>query len=567
MSSNSTSCPAELRHKFISAFIVAGQNGFGYDLDPFLALSHETWDEEQLWDAVKDLPHGPLLRTRLMFAAQSGDERRLRWLLARGARLDTADARGRTALWWAASAGRARAVAELLRRGADAARGSPLLAAARGGHEGVALALLDGGAPLLRSALAAHVAGPAPGVTAPLLSALCSRAGVVGARVERELKEIVAAGLNMGSFAAPPPLPARTLRAAVTLAPALAASPHVLFAACLRCGEEDACAVLRAARRAGALDAPVLPLAPSYSRRAAAARSGATPLGKALHEGRADIVAALVRAGAAVDGAHLRAANSAPLLEALLLTPFRAEGAGGGAPPPPAVEARLLAGAAVGSTRVLRALLGGAAAEAEGEDAEGGEVGAAAAAGEGEGEEGGGGDACAARAALPSAADERGHTPLMLAAAGAHFRAAAMLLRCGAPASSRAGGASALALAAGAGDGATVAALLAAGARAGAEGAADAADAVLRAAAGGHAAALLALCAADGALVHARDASFFGRTPLHWAASGGHRGAVAALLARGARADAVAHGSPGKTPADLAKAAGHSDLAAQLRKV
>jgi hypothetical protein len=36
------------------------QNGFGRDVEPFLALSRETWGEEILFDAVKDLPHGAL---------------------------------------------------------------------------------------------------------------------------------------------------------------------------------------------------------------------------------------------------------------------------------------------------------------------------------------------------------------------------------------------------------------------------------------------------------------------------------------------------------------------------
>ena len=47
-----------LRYNFISCLILAAQNGFGQDVEPFLALSRETWGEEQLWAAVKDLPHG-----------------------------------------------------------------------------------------------------------------------------------------------------------------------------------------------------------------------------------------------------------------------------------------------------------------------------------------------------------------------------------------------------------------------------------------------------------------------------------------------------------------------------
>ena len=51
---------ADLRFNFISALICTAQNGFARDADPFVALCSETWGEEQLWDALKDLPHGPL---------------------------------------------------------------------------------------------------------------------------------------------------------------------------------------------------------------------------------------------------------------------------------------------------------------------------------------------------------------------------------------------------------------------------------------------------------------------------------------------------------------------------
>jgi hypothetical protein len=49
-----------LRYNFLSCLILTAQNGFGRDVEPFLALSRETWGEEQLWAAVKDLPHGAL---------------------------------------------------------------------------------------------------------------------------------------------------------------------------------------------------------------------------------------------------------------------------------------------------------------------------------------------------------------------------------------------------------------------------------------------------------------------------------------------------------------------------
>ena len=138
------------RFNFISCLILTAQNGFGRDVDPFVALCRETWGEEILFDALKDLPHGklklkkadgtPLMvdearadgtkvrvravdpfgkkRTRLMYAAQAGDVARLRWLIARGARLELKDWEGRTALYWASSEGRVDTVRELLLWGA-----------------------------------------------------------------------------------------------------------------------------------------------------------------------------------------------------------------------------------------------------------------------------------------------------------------------------------------------------------------------------------------------------------------------------------------------------------------
>jgi ankyrin repeat protein len=131
-----------LRYNFISCLILTAQNGFGQDVDHLAALCRETWGEEQWWDAVKDLPHGRVRRegpaamnddapfgfdrgpssagrTHLMYAAQAGDVARLTWLLARGARLELKDWKGRTALWWACWAGKwASTARELIARGA-----------------------------------------------------------------------------------------------------------------------------------------------------------------------------------------------------------------------------------------------------------------------------------------------------------------------------------------------------------------------------------------------------------------------------------------------------------------
>jgi hypothetical protein len=161
------------RFNFISCLILTAQNGFGRDVDPFV-LCRETWGEEILFDALKDLPHGrarqegPAVqgatesfgfdhgpfsarRTRVMHAAQAGNVARLRWLLARGARLELQDWSGRTALMWASWMGRLGAVRELLTWGAavDAAENdgaTPLFAASQNNHLKVVRKLLARGA-------------------------------------------------------------------------------------------------------------------------------------------------------------------------------------------------------------------------------------------------------------------------------------------------------------------------------------------------------------------------------------------------------------------------------------
>ena len=115
---NASRWAEDLRYNFISAMIMAAQNGFGYDVEPFLGLSREMWGEEQLWDAVKDLPHGPKKRTHVMAAAAAGDARRLDWLIKRGARLELTNTEGRTALWHACNKGRMNAVRALRAKGA-----------------------------------------------------------------------------------------------------------------------------------------------------------------------------------------------------------------------------------------------------------------------------------------------------------------------------------------------------------------------------------------------------------------------------------------------------------------
>ena len=149
-----TPAQLDLRHGFISALIATAQNGHARDVDPFAGLCRETWGEEALFDALKDLPHGRHLRTRLMHASMAGSVARVEWLLKRGARLELMDAHGATALNFAASgqlaSGRLGAARALLRAGAQVGGGSgampPLLFASQAGHLALVELLLAHGA-------------------------------------------------------------------------------------------------------------------------------------------------------------------------------------------------------------------------------------------------------------------------------------------------------------------------------------------------------------------------------------------------------------------------------------
>ncbi len=83
---------------------------------------------------------------------------------------------------------------------------------------------------------------------------------------------------------------------------------------------------------------------------------------------------------------------------------------------------------------------------------------------------------------------------------------------------------------------------------------------LMYAAGAGHDAIVSALLAA-GARADRRDAE--GNAALHWAAREGQGGAIRLLLARGA--DPAMRNLAGRTPGELVEAAGHHELAAQLR--
>ena len=93
--------------------------GYWQGIKQVMEVSRVFRYDEQLWDAMKDEPGvGDLRRTRLMYAARKGDLVRVCFLLARGARVNTAGIEG----------------------------SSPLMFAAYGGHLEVVRALCEGGA-------------------------------------------------------------------------------------------------------------------------------------------------------------------------------------------------------------------------------------------------------------------------------------------------------------------------------------------------------------------------------------------------------------------------------------
>jgi ankyrin repeat protein len=138
---------------FISALILTAMNKYEVDVAPFLALSRETWGEEILWDAAKDVRYGKENRTRLMYVAKIGDLARLRWLLKRGANVNIQDTLGKTALFFACESGHLEIVRELLKYDHNAKRletrdtfaSPPLHAAIKNKHLAVAKELLSAG--------------------------------------------------------------------------------------------------------------------------------------------------------------------------------------------------------------------------------------------------------------------------------------------------------------------------------------------------------------------------------------------------------------------------------------
>ena len=130
------------------------QNGYHKEVGVMVQLNKAFWNDEQIWDAYKDVP-GASGRTRLMYASLTGLLDRVTWLLARGANLNMRDSSELSwpALIWGCGGGSLAVIRELLDKGADvnmiAAGGlTALMLASQTGELGIVRELCLTGVPL-----------------------------------------------------------------------------------------------------------------------------------------------------------------------------------------------------------------------------------------------------------------------------------------------------------------------------------------------------------------------------------------------------------------------------------
>ena len=138
----------------------------GFNVNPFLSASKAFRNDELLWDAAKDF-QGPEGYTRLMWASMRGHIGRVRWLLARGAKVNIQADRGDTALHLACKHGRKDIVKMLIAAGADVKKPQDILISTFMGYESIVKDLIAAGAdvnakdwdnhtPLMQASESAH---------------------------------------------------------------------------------------------------------------------------------------------------------------------------------------------------------------------------------------------------------------------------------------------------------------------------------------------------------------------------------------------------------------------------
>jgi hypothetical protein len=128
------------------------QNGYHKEVGVMVQLNKAFWNDEQIWDAYKDF-RGTNGRTRPLYASVHGLLSRVKWLLARGARVNKSVlGTGWTALTGASRNGKLEVVRELCEKGADVNAADPedgftaLMFASQYGHLKVVRELCKRGA-------------------------------------------------------------------------------------------------------------------------------------------------------------------------------------------------------------------------------------------------------------------------------------------------------------------------------------------------------------------------------------------------------------------------------------
>lgn len=107
-----------MEHTLISVATCMAHQGF--NVKPFLSVSKTFWNDEQLWDIIKDIRGGPHTYTHVMYAVIRNNLPRLKWLIERGANLNSIRSfDGMTALMFACIQGHLEIVHCLVENGAD----------------------------------------------------------------------------------------------------------------------------------------------------------------------------------------------------------------------------------------------------------------------------------------------------------------------------------------------------------------------------------------------------------------------------------------------------------------
>jgi ankyrin repeat protein len=120
----------------------------GYNVNNVLQTNKAFWNDEQIWDAMKN-KCGPEGMTPLMYNSMKGNTERLRWLLKRSPKLDVKMDGGSTALFLACYYGHSMIVKMLLDKGAKCMRtdngNTCLLTSVVNRHETIVKILLNHG--------------------------------------------------------------------------------------------------------------------------------------------------------------------------------------------------------------------------------------------------------------------------------------------------------------------------------------------------------------------------------------------------------------------------------------